>query len=97
MNLEEFKALKEGDVVTYNDTPLSDIVEYTYWGSSRNVIKEIRKIYPKGHKFQVYNCAQVEQNWWMLLAFSDGIISDEICNRPQIAVSQNLCICFDKI
>ena len=97
MTREEFIKLTANDVIVLNDEPIEGHKSYSYWGAGVDIISDMRKKYPKGTKFQINNCAEVEENWFMILFFTDGVVSKNTFDRPCGAISENLCVFFDKI
>lgn len=99
MTQEEFRNLKQNDIIVLNDEQIENHkkADKLFWGGSLSIISDLRKKYSKDTKFQIDNCAEVKENWFMIKFFADGVVSKNTFNRPFVCVSENLCVFFDKI
>lgn len=99
MTREEFIKLKENDIIVLNEQPIEKHkdVQVVGFGAMLSCIEDLRNKTIKGTKFQVDNCAEVEKGRFMVMFYTDGIVSDNTFNRPFACIADNLSIFFDKI
>lgn len=99
MTIEEFRNLKENDVIVLNNEPIEKHkdIEVIGFGAMLSCIEDLRNKTINGTKFQVDNCAEVEKNSFMVKFYTDGIVSENTFNRPFACIADNLSLFFDKL